>query len=388
VLVLVLVLVIAIVIVIVIVRHRRGKAANLTFSHRSSVELVAFAFLMKNVPVPQSENSPSDRPIVSVVVPVYNERENLGALEERLPLLLEQIVAGRFEILFVDDGSRDGSGELLDAMSGRDPRCKVIHLSRNFGQQPALQAGLDFAAGQAVILMDADLQDPPELLAQFIAKWKEGYEVVYAIRKRRKEGPLKRLAYSLFYRTLKRVAEIDTPLDAGDFCLMDRRVVETLRALPERNRFLRGLRSWVGFTQAGIEYDREGRNAGESKYTLRKLIGLALSGYLGFSSLPLRLAAWLGMLSASAGFLLTVWVVVSKFTQSTVPRGWASTIAIMLFIGGTQLMMLGILGEYLGRVYDEVRQRPLYVVRSQRGVPLASEAESSRPGSAPSGDEG
>jgi dolichol-phosphate mannosyltransferase len=326
------------------------------------------------MPVKTAEGA---HPLISVVVPVYDERANLGVLEARLSPVLNQISDGAFEILFVDDGSRDGSSEMLDTMSGRDHRCKVIHFSRNFGHQAALQAGLDVASGQAVVLMDADLQDPPELLSQFMAKWKEGYEVVYAIRKTRKERVLKRLAYKLFYRTIKVIAEIDTPIDAGDFCLMDHRVVQTLVSLRERNRFLRGLRSWVGFKQIGIEYDRGARNAGEPKYTLRKLMALALSGYIGFSSLPLRLAAWLGFLSAGMGFLLTSWVLFSKLTQRTVPQGWASTVAVILFIGGTQLIMLGILGEYLGRVYDEVRQRPLYVVRSRTGFSDGPSASSS-----------
>lgn len=316
------------------------------------------------MPVKTSEIAP---PLITVVIPVYDERANLGALEARLPPVLEQVAQGAFEILFVDDGSRDGSGDMLDAMSARDSRCKVIHFSRNFGHQAALQAGLDVSSGRAVVLMDADLQDPPELLSQFIARWQEGYEVVYAIRKTRKESIVKQLAYRLFYRTMKLIAKIDTPMDAGDFCLMDHRVVQTLVALRERNRFLRGLRSWVGFKQIGIKYDRDARNAGESKYTLRKLFGLALSGYIGFSTLPLRVAVWLGFFSASMGFLLTSWVLVSKLIKTTVPQGWASTIAVVLFIGGIQLIMLGVLGEYLGRVYDEVRQRPLYVVRSRTG---------------------
>jgi dolichol-phosphate mannosyltransferase len=252
-------------------------------------------------------------------------------------------------------------------MSGADPRHKVIHFSRNFGHQAALQAGLDAAAGDAVILMDADLQDPPELLTKLVATWQEGFDVVYAVRKSRKEALWKRLSYQLFYRTLRLVAEIDTPLDAGDFCLMDRRVVTTLVSLREQNRFLRGLRSWVGFKQVGVEYERDPRSAGVPKYTLRKLIRLAVSGYVGFSSLPLRIASWLGLGAASAGFLVSVWVIMNRLTSSTVPHGWASTTAVVLFIGGTQLIVLGVIGEYLGRVYDEVRRRPLYIVSSSVG---------------------
>jgi glycosyltransferase involved in cell wall biosynthesis len=314
------------------------------------------------------------RPLISVIFPVYDERENLAALTARVQPVLEQATDGAFEVLFVDDGSRDGSSEMLDAISARDRRYKVIHFSRNFGHQAALQAGLDAACGRAVALMDADLQDPPELLSQLIDKWRAGYEVVYAVRRKRKEALWKRAAYNIFYRTMRLIAEIDTPLDAGDFCLMDYRVVQTLVALRERNRFLRGLRSWVGFKQTSVEYEREARNAGAPKYTLRKLVRLALSGYIGFSSLPLRLAAWLGLLSASAGFLLTIWVVVEKLRGVVAPQGWASTIAVILFISGVQLIILGVIGEYLGRVYDEVRQRPLYVVSARAGFAAEEEA--------------
>lgn len=306
-------------------------------------------------------------PLVSVVFPVYNERENLEVLESRLQPVIQEVSGGEFEVLFVDDGSRDGSSEMLDAINSRDGRYKVIHFSRNFGHQAALQAGLDAARGQAVVLMDADLQDPPEMLSRFVDKWREGYEVVYAIRRKRKEALWKRTAYNVFYRSMKFVANIDTPLDSGDFCLLDHRVVTTLTALPERNRFLRGLRSWVGFKQVGIEYEREARNAGEPKYTMRQLVRLALSGYVGFSSFPLRLAAWFGILSATAGFLMTIWVMLVRVTKPHVPQGWASTSALILFIGGVQMMMLGVIGEYLGRVYDEVRGRPLYLISSRIG---------------------
>jgi dolichol-phosphate mannosyltransferase len=216
--------------------------------------------------------------------------------------------------------------------------------------------------------MDADLQDPPELLVQFIERWRQGYDVVYAVRKKRKEPFWKRAAYSVFYHTMKAISEIDVPLDAGDFCLMDRRVVDTLVSLRERNRFLRGLRSWVGFRQIGVEYERDARHAGEPKYTLRKLVGLALSGYVGFSSAPLRLATWLGLASAATGFLVALWAIYSKLAGIYSPRGWASTVAIIMFIGGVQLLMLGVIGEYLSRVYDEVRRRPLYIVRSRAGI--------------------
>src|SRR5207249_1837635 len=226
----------------------------------------------------------------------YKQRANVDTLMTRLTPVLISAADGSFEIVFVDDGSRDGSAEILDSISASDPRVRVIHFSRNFGHQAALQAGLDAAAGDAVILMDADLQDPPEVLHQFIEKWQQGYDVVYAVRRKRKENWLKRAAYSIFYRSMKVIAEIDVPLDVGDFCLMDRQVVDMLVTLRERHRFLRGLRSWVGFRQIGIEYQRDARLAGAPKYTLRKLIGLALSGYIGFSSMPLRETAWHGLL--------------------------------------------------------------------------------------------
>ena len=315
--------------------------------------------------------------MISVIIPVFNERDNLEALVGRLQPVLEAETGGAFEVIFVDDGSRDGSSETLDRLSGRDQHYKTVHFSRNFGHQAALQAGLDVAGGDAVVLMDADLQDPPELLGELLAKWSKGYEVVYAIRRKRRESLWKRIAYAAFYRTLKMISDIDTPLDAGDFCLMDRRVVDALVALPERNRFLRGLRSWVGFRQTGVEYERHARNAGEPKYTLRKLISLALSGYIGFSTFPLRVAAWLGMFAAVAGFALGLWVIVSHFTEHNIPQGWASTSSLILFVGGVQLIILGIMGEYLGRVYHEVRSRPLYVVRSRVGFSRSSPDEHS-----------
>jgi polyisoprenyl-phosphate glycosyltransferase len=307
-------------------------------------------------------------PIITVILPVYNEQDTLELLAARLVPVLDEGTGGSFEVLFVDDGSRDGSGQIVDLLHAKDPRFKAIHFSRNFGHQAALQAGLDEALGAAVIVMDADLQDPPEVLNLFIEQWREGYDVVYAIRKKRKESVWKRAAYSLFYRTMKFMAEIDVPLDAGDFCLMDRRVVDTLVSLRERNRFLRGLRSWVGFRQIGVEYERDARHAGDPKYTLRKLIGLALSGYIGFSAMPLRLATWLGLCAAGMGFLIAVWAAISKLAGIYSPRGWASTLAVIMFLGGVQLLMLGVIGEYLSRVYDEVRQRPLYVVKSRVGL--------------------
>ncbi len=318
-------------------------------------------------------------PQLSLVIPVYNELENLNALVTRIRPAIELSVNGSFEVLFIDDGSRDGSSEMLDEISRRDLRYKVIHLSRNFGHQAALQAGLDAASGKAVVSMDADLQDPPEVLEQFVKYWRQGFDVVYAIRTKRKEALWKRIGYRAFYRTLKLIAEIDTPVDAGDFCLMDRRVVDALVGLRERKRFLRGLRSWVGFKQVGIEFEREARNAGKPKYTLRKLMGLAASGYIGFSTLPLRAAAWLGLISAASGFVVAIWAVFEKLMTRGIPQGWTSTIAVILFVSGVQLIILGVIGEYLGRVYDEVRQRPLYVVSERIGFSQTEELDDVHP---------
>ena len=246
-------------------------------------------------------------PRLSVVVPVYNEREGLAEFVARLVPVLQRVGGGSFEVVFVDDGSTDGSPDILDGFHEHDPHLKVLHLSRNFGHQAALQAGLAEAAGEAVVLMDADLQDRPETIEVFVEKWAEGYDVVYAVRRRRKEGLVKRAHYALFYRTLRAVAQIDVALDAGDSCLLDRCVVNALAALPEQHRFLRGLRSWIGFRQVGIPCERDARHAGTSKYTPRKLVGLALSGYVGFSSAPLRLASLLGVICAAFGLVIVAW---------------------------------------------------------------------------------
>lgn len=311
-------------------------------------------------------------PNISVIIPVYNEHETLEEMATRIIPVMDECAGGSFEILFIDDGSRDGSDEIIDMLHVRDPRFKGIHFSRNFGKQAALHAGLEAASGKAVILIDADLQDPPEVFRKFIELWKQGYDVVYAIRSKRKEVFWKRAAYTLFYRSLNFVAEIDLPLDAGDFCLMDRRIVDHLVSLPERNRYLPGLRSWVGLKQIGVEFERDGRYAGTPKLSLGKLISIALSGYLGFSALPLRMATWLGLFSAGVGFLIGLWAIVTRLTNTYTgnysPRGWASTVAPMMFIGGIQLIMLGVIGEYLSRVYDEVRRRPIYLVKSKVGL--------------------
>ena len=302
---------------------------------------------------------------LSIAIPVFNEKENLPKLAARLTTAIAALPFDDYEIIFVDDGSSDATPSLLASFHESDSHIRVIRFSRNFGHQAALQAGMDESRGDALVFMDADLQDPPEVIADFVAQWRAGYEIVYAVRKKRKENVFKRASYKVFYRSLQAVANIDVPLDAGDFCLMDRRVVNALKALPERNRFLRGLRSWIGFAQIGVEYERQARLAGAPKYTLGKLLGLALSGYIGFSALPLRVASALGTLSALAGLGLMVWAVLQKITGHPTPWGWASTVSMILFMGGMQLGVLGIVGEYLSRTYDEVRRRPLYIVSRQ-----------------------
>ncbi len=302
---------------------------------------------------------------LTVVLPYFNERENLGPLLARLVPVLDGIApSGAWQIVFVDDASNDGSAALLDEAAQRDPRIDVVHFARNFGHQAALAAGLDHARGQAVVLMDADLQDPPEFLPTLVRYWRDGHQVVYAVRRKRKESLLKRFAYASFYRSMRLLGDVEMPLDAGDFCLLDARVVRELVGMRERHRFLRGLRSWVGFRQVGVEYERESRFAGEPKYTFRKLLQLALAGYVGFSTAPLRLATLLGLTAATIGMVVLVWALAAKASGVAVPWGWTSTMAAVMFLGGTQLLVTGIVGEYVGRIYDEVRGRPLYVVGS------------------------
>lgn len=302
-------------------------------------------------------------PALSVVIPVYNEEATVDELHRRLAAVLERVEPDH-EVLLVNDGSRDGTAEALRRIAESGSRWRAIHFSRNFGHQAAVAAGLRYATGQAVVVMDADLQDPPELLEAMLARWREGFEVVYAQRvSRDREGPLKRGLAWLYYRILRAVAPVDIPADTGDFCLMDRKVVDQLIALPERNRYIRGLRAWVGFRQTSVQFERAARFAGEPKYTFRKSLSLGFNGIISFSKAPLRLATWLGLVVSLASFILAVVFVVQKLTGQFEIRGWASTVVIILFLGGVQLLTIGIIGEYLSRIYDEVKQRPLYVVR-------------------------
>jgi dolichol-phosphate mannosyltransferase len=302
-------------------------------------------------------------PQLSVVVPLYNEEATVDELRRRLGEVLDRIEPD-YEVLLVNDGSRDGTAEALKRIALTGSRWRAIHFSRNFGHQAAVAAGLRYATGQAVVVMDADLQDPPELLEQMLARWREGFEVVYAQRaSREREGPLKRGLAWLYYRVLRAVAPMNIPTDTGDYCLMDRKVVDQLIALPERNRYIRGLRAWVGFRQTSVQFERAPRFAGEPKYTFRTSLGLGINGIISFSKAPLRIATWLGLLVSLMSFVLVVVFVIEKLTRGFDIRGWASTVVIILFLGGVQLLTIGIIGEYLSRIYDEVKQRPLYVVR-------------------------
>jgi dolichol-phosphate mannosyltransferase len=300
---------------------------------------------------------------LSVVVPIYNEQATLAELYRRLTQVLSHDLADlAYEIVFVNDGSSDASFQILIKLHAEDPAVKVVTLSRNFGHQAALTAGLEYAKGDAVVCMDGDGQDPPEVIPALVARWREEHDVVYAVRTSRQEGVLKRGCYAAFYRLLRRLSRIAIPLDAGDFALMDRRVVECLKALPERSRFIRGLRAWVGFRQVGVAYERDKRFAGMSKYTWPKLVHLAVHGLLSFSALPLRLATAVGfMVSGGAVLGIVVALYLKLFTELAIP-GWTATVIPILVLGGMQLVSIGILGEYLAQIFDEVKQRPLYLV--------------------------
>jgi glycosyltransferase involved in cell wall biosynthesis len=310
--------------------------------------------------------APAPHPELSVVLPVCNEEENILPLYERLTAVLDAEGVSS-EIIFVDDGSTDGSTALLHGLAVDDPRVRLVELARNFGHQVAISAGLDFAQGEAVIVMDADLQDPPEVLPGFIAKWREGHDVVYAIREQRQESWPKRLAYTAFYRMLRQVANVDIPLDAGDFCIMDRRVVNLLQSMPERNRFVRGIRSWVGLRQTGLSYERQARYAGQPKYTFGRLMLLALDGFISFSHTPLRVASLLGLGISLLSFLLAGFYFIKKIVAGLSPPGFATLVVAVFFLAGIQLITIGLMGEYVGRIFDEVKRRPLYVVRRVMG---------------------
>lgn len=302
----------------------------------------------------------------SIVIPIFNEESIIPELWHRLTPVIEAL-GGYTEVIFVDDGSVDASLTLLAAIARQSPHVKVIALSRNFGHQCALSAGIDRAEGQAVILMDGDLQDPPEAIFQFVSAWKQGYDVVYAIRKKRKEMWLKRLAFKSFYRIHGILSGIFVPLDAGIFSLMDRQVVLALRQMPERNKYISGLRAYAGFKQVGVIVERGYRYRGKPRMTLLKLFELALDSIFAFSTIPLRLATFLGFACATSSFAIGMVGLYYKLVLGREFLSWAFGLTTTFFMGGVQLIFLGIIGEYIGRIYDEVKQRPYYIVKQQIG---------------------
>lgn len=302
-------------------------------------------------------------PTLSVVVPCYNEQESIATCHQRLTQVLAAL-GESYEIIYVDDGSHDNTVALLHEIQLAEPRAVVVRLSRNFGHQPAVTAGLSASLGQAVVIIDADLQDPPEIIPEMVSLWRTGYKVVYGIRHSRDgESGFKLWTAKAFYRVINSLSDVDIPLDTGDFRLIDRVVVDVFLGMPERHRLLRGMWSWIGFPQVGLPYQRAPRFAGKTKYPLRKMLGLALDGIVSFSVVPLRLVTALGFLSAGAAFvgiIYTLWV--RLLTHSWV-RGWAISFVGMLFMAGVQMLCLGILGEYIGRIYTESKQRPLFIQR-------------------------
>ena len=311
----------------------------------------------------------------SVVVPMYNEEAVAKECYMRLTAVMQSLQE-RYELIFVNDGSRDKTAEMIKEYCKKDASVRLISFSRNFGHQAAISAGIDKSLGQAVILIDADLQDPPEVIPEMIAKWKEGYDVVYGRRAKRKgESAFKRITAKLFYRFLAAQTDVSIPLDTGDFRLMDRKVCDVLTSLTEKNRYMRGLVSFVGFRQTGVSYVREERFAGETKYPLKKMINFALDATTSFSRKPLKIAGYIGSVMAAASFLYLFFILYLKlFTDKTV-SGWASSVSITLLLNGVILMMLGIMGEYIGRIYDEVKNRPLYIINEQIGFKKEGEAE-------------
>jgi dolichol-phosphate mannosyltransferase len=308
--------------------------------------------------------------VLSIVVPIFNEQENLPELARRLRGAAED--SGEdWEIVFVDDGSRDASPSILSGLAAADGRFKVLTLSRNFGHQPAVTAGLDAASGDAVVLIDGDLQDPPEVIPQMVEAWRAGAEVVTAERAKRDDAgwrsPVRGLGFKLFYPWFRRFSDLPDAPDAGIFGLMDRRVVDHLKQLPERSRFIPGLRSWLGFRTAAVPYERADRAAGKPKQNLPRLIKYAADATISFSTKPLRLATWSGFAVSGLSLWMAVYYIFSYFINDKKADGFTTTIAVIFFLGGVQLITVGILGEYIGRIYDEVKQRPLYIVRDQQG---------------------
>ena len=299
--------------------------------------------------------------MISVVAPIHNEAETISELHRRLTSVLAEL--GAYEIVLVDDGSADGSWERMLALAPGDRHLRLVRLSRNFGHQAALTAGLEAARGDAVVLIDSDLQDPPELIPSLVAKWREGFDVVYGLRTRREgETLFKRSTASLFYRVLRGMTRIEIPADAGDFRLLSRRAVDALARMPERARFLRGMTSWLGFPQAGVQYERDARYAGHTKYPTRRMIRFALDAITSFSTTPIRVVTGLGFVLVAFCVVVLGWTVYIKVFTNTAVAGWTSLLIVVLLLGGMQLVSLGIIGQYVGRIFEEAKQRPLFVV--------------------------
>lgn len=308
----------------------------------------------------------------SIVIPVYNEEGAIRILYDRLTKVMDGI-SKDYEIIFVDDNSNDSSLDIMTELNRSDPRVKIIKFSRNFGHQPAITAGLCYARGDAVVMMDADLQDPPEVITKFVEKYREGYDVVYGKREKRNgESIFKLLTASIFYRLINRLSSVDIPLDTGDFRLISRKVVDSLKSINEKNKFLRGLITWVGYRQIGVNYIRDSRYAGETKFTVRKMVRFAIDGISSFSNLPLKMAAIMGFVVSFISFLLVLGVFYFKLSHEPAP-GWASIMVAITFLGGVQLIAIGIIGEYLGRIFDEVKNRPLYLLDRTIGIENAKD---------------
>jgi dolichol-phosphate mannosyltransferase len=307
--------------------------------------------------------------LISYIFPIFNEEGNLELLYETVSKLLDTNKQYEYEIVFVNDGSKDSSLSILKKLQRSDPRVVVINFSRNFGHQLAVTAGIDTATGDAIIIMDSDMQDPPRVSFELIQKWEEGYEVVYAQRRSRKDTLFKRLSANVYYRVLHSLADIEIPRNTGDFRLIDRKVADELKKMPEHNRFLRGMVSWLGFNQTAVQFDRDERHAGETGYPLKKMLKFAMDGIMNFSSTPLKLISRTGYFFAFLSFIGIIYALVMKiwFPQITI-EGWTFIVIAMLFIGGTQLVMLGVLGSYLGRTYTEVQGRPLYIISDVYGL--------------------
>ncbi len=317
------------------------------------------------------------KPIYSLVIPIYNEEENITEMYRRLSSVIAQL-DGETELILIDDGSRDRSLSMIRELHHCDRRVCYLSFARNFGHQIAVTAGLNFVQGKCVIVMDADLQDPPELILKMIAKWQQGYQVVYAQRlSRKRESWLKRFTAYVFYRILQRLSKVDIPADTGDFCLMDRQVVDILNAMPERNRYIRGLRAWVGFSQTAVHFERDPRFAGKVKYSFGKSWALAIDGIISFSTVPLKLATYLGMLSAGVALLMMTLVLYWRLVDPVSPLiGFTLITIAMFFLGSVQLICIGILGEYISRIYEEVKGRPIYTLKEIGGLVKVSEMSS------------